>query len=133
MVKDDVMESVVHVSGNREIFNSSAVSIFLVYNPETNMPRYNGQGYLYACLDAGIMTGMLGVVAEMNDLSLCSIGEMQPQMNQYIPLPSNHKLIHSIELGYKKESNIKSNVPIIESKEESKPKFKKVERRMYGQ
>lgn len=105
----------IHAFTNKEIFTSSAFSIFLIYNAEVTMPRYGSNGYFYACLDAGIMVGTLTQVAEMLDLGLCSIGDLDfEQIKDYFRLTENQVLIHTIEGGLKPDRRLK---------EENRPSF----------
>ncbi|MPQ34078.1 SagB/ThcOx family dehydrogenase [Clostridium estertheticum] len=91
-----------HYHGNRSIFNSSAFSIFLVYNAEANMPKYNTSGYFYACIDTGIMVSTLTQAAELLNIGLCSIGSMFfEKVRDYFCLNKNSVLMHTIEGGMK--------------------------------
>ncbi|HDR7471133.1 dehydrogenase [Bacillus toyonensis] len=91
-----------HYFVNKEIYNSSAFSIFLVYNGNVTLPKYGGMGYFYAAIDSGIMVQLLTQVAEMNNIGLCSVGDINfRKIKKYFKLSSNHVLIHSIEVGLK--------------------------------
>ncbi|MBK3496501.1 SagB/ThcOx family dehydrogenase [Viridibacillus sp. YIM B01967] len=93
-----------HYFVNKEIYNSSAFSIFLVYNGNVTLPKYGGMGYFYAAIDSGIMVQLLTQVAEMNNIGLCSVGDINfRKIKKYFKLSSNHVLIHSIEVGLKPE------------------------------
>ncbi|WP_281819226.1 non-ribosomal peptide synthetase, partial [Vallitalea longa] len=92
--------------GNKEIFNSSAVSIYMIYNTDVNMPKYGSMGYLYACIDTGIMVGSLTQIAETRDIGICSIGAMNFQsIREYFNLQENQVFMHCIELGLKNTNN----------------------------
>lgn len=91
-----------HYYTNQQIFRNSAFSIFLFYNAEVTMPKYDGMGYLYAFIDAGIMVGGLTLAAELCNLGLCSIGDMNfRKIEKYFELSKNQVFIHSIEGGVK--------------------------------
>ncbi|MGG3837963.1 SagB/ThcOx family dehydrogenase [Paenibacillus thiaminolyticus] len=89
-----------HYFMNQEIFQSSAISLFMVYDANVTMPKYGGMGYYFASIDTGIMVQLLTQVAELNQMGLCSIGEMNfRKIEKYFKLTPNHMLIHSVELG----------------------------------
>ncbi|MFZ5989460.1 MAG: AMP-binding protein [Bacillota bacterium] len=94
-----------HYFVNKEIYKSSAFSIFLIYNAEANMPKYGSNGYFYSILDAGIMTATLNHVAETLNIGLCSIGDMDfKRIEKHFKLNENQVFIHLIEGGIKSES-----------------------------
>lgn len=97
-----------HVYTNKDIFKSSAFSIFFIYNAGVTMPKYGGMAYHYACIDTGIMVGALTAVAELNNIGLCSIGNMNfEKIKKYFRLNENQVLIHTVEGGLKEKcSNI---------------------------
>lgn len=89
-----------HYSMNKEIFQSSAFSIYLIYNADVTMPKYGGLGYFYAGIDSGIMVQLLTHVAEMHKAGICSIGDMNfRRIQKYFKLSPQQVLIHSIEVG----------------------------------
>ncbi|MBN3526497.1 SagB/ThcOx family dehydrogenase [Paenibacillus apiarius] len=93
-----------HYFANKEIFKSSAMSVFMIYDASVTMPKYGGMGYYFAGIDAGIMVQLLTQVAELNHLGLCSIGEMNfRKIEKYFKLTPAHVLIHSVEVGLKPE------------------------------
>ena len=103
---------------NKNIAKSAAFSIYFIYNAEANMPKYAGKGYLYACIETGIMLSTLNSVAEMLGFGFCSIGEfMFDRIKNDFKLNENQVLIHSVLGGLKKESkfNIDNNrIEIVE-------------------
>ncbi|MGD2084988.1 MAG: amino acid adenylation domain-containing protein [Candidatus Aminicenantes bacterium] len=91
-----------HYPGNRSIFNSSALSFFLVYNAEVTMPKYGGLGYFMAGIDTGIIVGTITHLCELMDLGLCSIGNMDFQeIRPYFNLNKTQVFMHAIEIGLK--------------------------------
>ncbi|TKI55483.1 SagB/ThcOx family dehydrogenase [Brevibacillus antibioticus] len=89
-----------HYSMNKEIFQSSAFSIYLIYNAEVTMPKYGGMGYFYAGIDSGIMVQLLTHVAGMHQVGVCSIGDINfRRIQKYFKLSPRQVLIHSIEVG----------------------------------
>lgn len=100
----DAVTSEAYFFKNKDIFNSSAFSIFMFYNPEVNMPIYGANGYYYACIDTGIMVGALTQVAELSGLGLCSIGDMNfDVIESFFNLGNNRVLLHTVEGGLKAE------------------------------
>ncbi|MDR2024678.1 MAG: AMP-binding protein [Hungatella sp.] len=90
---------------NKSIFRSSAFTIYFVYNAEATMPKYGGSGYLYACIDTGIMVGTLTGVAEELNVGTCSIGEIDMEsMEEWFHWNKNQKLLHSLEVGGKEQA-----------------------------
>ena len=90
--------------GNRSIFESSAFSIYLIYNADVSMPKYGSMGYIYACVDTGIMVGTLTQISETKDIGLCSIGDMDfESLKKTFKLSDNQIFMHAIELGLKLE------------------------------
>lgn len=103
------IDNSMHFFGNREIYDSSAVSVFLVYNAEANMPKYGTLGYFQACLDAGIMIQMFTDAAEKIGMGVCSIGNIDTKvLKKDLPMTKNQVLMHTIEIGLKKEEHISS-------------------------
>lgn len=93
----------VHHPLNQECFETSAFTLFFIYNAQVSMPKYGGMGYYFGCLDTGIMTQLFTTAAEMNDLGVCSIGEMHfDKVKKYFKLSSHHVFLHSLEAGLKK-------------------------------
>lgn len=92
-----------HYFLNRNIFDESAFSMFIFYNSEVSMPKYQSRAYFYGILDIGIMTGYLQLAAENVGISSCSIGDMKfENIKNEFKLNENQKFIHCIEFGIKK-------------------------------
>jgi SagB-type dehydrogenase family enzyme len=105
---DCVITEDAHFYTNKSIFNSSATSIYMIYNAEATMPKYGGSGYLYACIDTGIMISTMVHVAEMLNIGTCSIGEMEFEtIKDQFKLNHKQVLIHTVELGFKEDIDIK--------------------------
>ncbi|RCX16521.1 SagB-type dehydrogenase family enzyme [Anaerobacterium chartisolvens] len=91
-----------HYFTNQSIFGNSAFSLFLVYNAEVTMPKYGGMAYLFAAIDSGIIVGTLTLVAEQNNVGLCSIGDLNfKKIEEYFKLNENQVLLHTLEIGLK--------------------------------
>ncbi|MBE6049025.1 MAG: SagB/ThcOx family dehydrogenase [Clostridium sp.] len=103
LVTEQELTEEMHYYSNKEIFNSSAISIFFVYNAQANIPKYGGNGYLYACIDTGIMVSTFTTIAETLGIGLCSIGEMDfKKVSKLFKLNKDQILIHELECGIKK-------------------------------
>lgn len=89
-----------HYSINKDIFSTSAFSMFLFFNAEVSMPKYQGKAYLYGLLDAGIMIGYLNLAATEVGLSCCCIGDMKNCLFQKtFQLTDEQIFLHCIEFG----------------------------------
>lgn len=100
--KNLVIDEDIHYMGNKEIFHSSAFSIFMVYNAGVTMPKYRENGYFYALIDSGIIVGALTQAAELLGVGLCSIGSLNFQkIRSHFKLNDNQVLVHTVELGLK--------------------------------
>ncbi|MDD4112777.1 MAG: SagB/ThcOx family dehydrogenase [Herbinix sp.] len=98
-----VISEEAHFHTNKKIYNSSAFSLFAIYDAQVTMPKYSGMGYLYAFIDTGIMVELLTQVAELNNIGLCSIGDMNfKRIEKYFKLYKSHIFLHDIEIGLKK-------------------------------
>ncbi|WP_294360960.1 SagB/ThcOx family dehydrogenase, partial [uncultured Clostridium sp.] len=94
----------IHFYTNKNIYDESAFSIFLVYNSECNMPKYKGMGYIFGLLDSGIITGYLDIISEQINLGVCSIGDMNfEELNNVLDLNSCQTCFHCLEFGLKSE------------------------------
>lgn len=104
--KSNTLTDEIHYYSNKNIFNTSNMSIFIVYNAQVTMPKYGSDAYFYACIDTGIVTQLITTVAELLGLSVCSIGKVDIcKVNEYLELSSNQCLLHTIEIGYKSKKN----------------------------
>nr|WP_279233597.1 non-ribosomal peptide synthetase [Clostridium estertheticum] len=95
-----------HFYNNKEVYKSSAISVFFIYNAETNMPKYGTMAYFYACVDSGIMISTLTNAAEMIGMGVCTVGNMNfESIKNYFKLNKNQLFLHVTELGLKIEQN----------------------------
>lgn len=91
---------------NKEIFLSSSFTIFLIYNANVSMPKYKGNGLLYAFIDSGIITELITQIAQTLDIGLCSIGDMKvDELRKNLKLSDTQLWLHTIECGLKPENN----------------------------
>lgn len=94
-----------HLFFNKDIFESSAYSIFMFYDADVSMPKYKGNAYFYACIDSGIMVATLNQAAESVNIGMCSIGEMNfEDIADNFKLNKNHIFLHAIEAGLKTDA-----------------------------
>lgn len=104
LMSADKINDEAHFFKNKSIFNSSAFSVFLVYDANVNMPIYSSSGYFYAILDSGIMTAMFNQFGDDLDIGMCSIGDMDfKKIEKSFGFEKNKILIHTIECGLKKD------------------------------
>lgn len=94
-----------HFFTNQDIFRSSAMSIFYIYNADVTMPKYSGMGYFYAGIDTGIMVEKITQIAEHENLGVCSIGDMNFDLiEKYFSLKKNQYHLHTLEMGLKSKT-----------------------------
>lgn len=102
LVRDCRITDEASYHNNKEIFKSSSITLYMIYNAEANMPIYKGNGYYYAAIDTGIMVETLSYYCELNELGICSIGDMNfDSISGYFDLNRNQVFMHSVEIGYK--------------------------------
>lgn len=120
--KDEITESSAYVK-NKEIFKSSAVTVYMIFNAEACMPVYGSDGYFYACLDSGIMISSLTQVAETCNVGLCSIGDTNFNViKDLFKLNEHQTLLHNIELGIKPEKALTYNEVVEAFEQNNQPK-----------
>lgn len=134
---DCVISDDVQYYTNKSIFNSSGFTVYFIYHPESSIPKYGSDGYLYACMEAGIMAGLMAAITEPLNMGTCSIGTIEfGAIRPYFKLDGNQVLIHSVEVGLKPnpcagkaEASAKSNMEPclpISRMEEKKHKLRTV-------
>ncbi|MBR0142031.1 MAG: SagB/ThcOx family dehydrogenase [Ruminococcus sp.] len=93
-----------HYFSNRDIHESSAFSVYLVYNAEYSMPKYDGLGYYLGIADGGIISQALTIKAFSEKIGSCIIGEMNfDEISEYFHLSPLQKYLHCIEFGIEKK------------------------------
>lgn len=89
---------------NKEIFQTSAFTVFLVYNPKLSMPKYGGMGYYMAIIDTGIITATMSIHGEGLGIGFCSIGDVKfENVRHQFQLEEDVVLLHTIEGGLQKD------------------------------
>ncbi|MRD45597.1 dehydrogenase, partial [Bacillus thuringiensis] len=64
--------------------------------------KYGSDGYLFACIESGIITATLNMVAETLNLGVCSVGHMKfEDIQQFLCLDSHQVFLHGLEVGLK--------------------------------
>ncbi|NVO11308.1 MAG: amino acid adenylation domain-containing protein [Bacteroidales bacterium] len=117
--KEKITETSAYVK-NKEIFKSSAITMYMVFNAEACMPVYAASGYYWATIDAGVMIGSLTQVAETCNMGLCSIGDMNfDVIKDLFKLNKHQVLLHNIELGIKPQKALTYN-EVVEVYEQAK-------------
>lgn len=92
-----------HYALNRDIYEKSAFSVYLFFNTEISMPKYQSRAYLYAFLDAGILAGYLQLAAQHFDVGSCSIGDMKfSEIKSEFHLSKEQIFLHCIEFGLRR-------------------------------
>jgi SagB-type dehydrogenase family enzyme len=94
-----------HYFLNRDIFDTSAFTMYLFYNCEVSMPKYGARAYYYGIYDAGILTGYINLSAETVGVSSCSIGSVKNFSNvcDEFHLSEHQIFLHSIEFGIRRD------------------------------
>ena len=93
-----------HYFSNRDIHEGSAFSVYLVYNAQYSMPKYDGLGYYLGIADGGIISQALTVKAFSEEIGSCIIGEMNfDAVAGYFHLSPMQKYLHCIEFGIEKK------------------------------
>lgn len=96
--------SKIHYYTNKDIDESSAFTIHLVYNTLANAKKYGGDGYFYGLIESGIVTEHLTIVGEAVNLGSCSIGKLEEeQLIRELRLEEQQIPIHSLIFGKKKK------------------------------
>ncbi len=114
----------IHNHGNREIFDSSAFTLFMVYNPKISMPKYGSKAYFMALIDAGIIVGTLTSLAEMLGLGLCSIGSIHfDKIRHLFNLSEDEVLLHTLECGIKNDIADNEFIEIISGRDDLNARF----------
>lgn len=110
-INNNIISKNIYEQVNQSVFQSSAISVFFIYNSHKNITKYGSQGYLYATIEAGILTSIISYIAETVDVGTCSIGDLDvKELGQILNLESNQTFIHAMELGLKvNEKKIESD------------------------
>ncbi|MFL1674600.1 amino acid adenylation domain-containing protein, partial [Paenibacillus dendritiformis] len=107
LVNNEGLSEEQHYFNNKQIYRSSAFSVFFVYNAKANAPVYGSSGYYYACIDTGIMVGIFTQRAESLGIGLCSIGEMNfADAQDKFRLNPTQIHLHTVEGGLKSDQNV---------------------------
>ena len=103
----DELPEDIHYHTNKAIYKSSAFSVFLIYDASVNMPKYGPLGYFFGCIDSGIIVSSLTQSAELVNIGLCSIGDMDfKKIEKLFCLDENQTFIHAIEGGLKPDLSV---------------------------
>ena len=102
LVNNCTLSKNIHYGSNGDIFDSSAISVFIIFNGDISMQKYGGRAYFYAILEAGILLECFSLVVEEEGLGSCIIGDMKHlELENNLNLHENSKWIISMEIGNK--------------------------------
>ncbi|MCB0210642.1 MAG: nitroreductase family protein, partial [Anaerolineae bacterium] len=94
------LEDEVHAVINREIFEQSAFSLFLVADLAAIEPMYGSLARDFCLLEAGYMSQILMEVAPSQAIGLCPIGDLTfTGLQARFELTEHHLLLHSLVGG----------------------------------
>ena len=88
---------------NMETFSQSAFSVYVTYNANINMPKYDDLGYMFGLIEAGIILELLTNTATQLQIGTCIIGEMNfKKIEHNFHLVPNEIYLQSMEFGLAK-------------------------------
>ncbi len=94
-----------YLTPDRALGQSSALSLYMVYNADVTMPKYGGFGYFMANLDAGIMTGTLEQELRQTGMESQPVGGVDAAvLRDLLGLVDTQVFIQSLELGFDLEA-----------------------------
>jgi SagB-type dehydrogenase family enzyme len=94
---DAVIDLRVHGKENRQIFEDSAFSVFLVAQLSAIEPLYPEQAREFCLLEAGYISQLLMTVAPASQIGLCPIGGLDfEQIRSLFQLSDDHLFLHSL-------------------------------------
>jgi amino acid adenylation domain-containing protein len=89
-----------YAPSNRPVFESSAFSVYMIYNAEVTMPKYGGLGYFMAGIDAGILAGTMAQWSQSLGIDVCVSGRIEFEaIREHFKLRKNQVFILSTEVG----------------------------------
>ncbi len=90
----------VHAPANRGVFETAALSVFLVGKMDAIRPLYGDRALRYALIEAGLITQLLETSAPPSGLGSCQIGDLDfDRIRGLFALGSDHELLHSLVAG----------------------------------
>ncbi|RCX18351.1 amino acid adenylation domain-containing protein [Anaerobacterium chartisolvens] len=91
----------IYPPGNREFFEASAFSVFLVAEMNAITPLYGKSSRDFCMLEAGLMTQLMEMVSPSFQIGLCQIGNFDfDSVKQWFKLGESHLYLHSLLGGY---------------------------------
>jgi amino acid adenylation domain-containing protein len=97
---------------DKELFRSSALSIYMVYDADVTMPKYGGLGYFMAAIDAGIMANTLAQWAGYLGIALRPAAQVDyEKIRPCFHLEKTHVFIHSLEIGIDAKPAVSTKAP----------------------
>jgi amino acid adenylation domain-containing protein len=90
----------VHAPANRGVFETAALSVFLIGKMDAIRPLYGDRAQRYALIEAGLITQLLETSAPSSNLGSCQIGDLDfDRIRDLFALDSDHELLHSLVAG----------------------------------
>lgn len=103
-ISDRQISVTAHYYGNRNIFFTSAFSMFFMYNPKASYPKYAGMGLFYGILDCGIILQQLSISACDNNMGSCIIGDLDyEKIRDVFEIDNDMVYLCCMEFGYPKK------------------------------
>lgn len=100
LVSDAQIDRSVHDRRNRQMFDESAFSIFLINQLNAIAPIYGDRADHFATIEAGMMTQLLEMSAPASGIGLCQIGIMEfESIRRLFELEDSQRLLHSLVGG----------------------------------
>lgn len=100
LAADAKLDAGLHAPNNRDIFEQSAFSIFLIGQLKAIEPLYGPAAAHFCVLEAGYMSQLLMMAAAETALGLCPIGDLEfERVRPLFALEESHVLIHSLVGG----------------------------------
>lgn len=103
----DLGESL-HVEGNKQIYNSSAFTIFLVGKLSAIKPLYGDKSRDFCLIEAGLIAQLMEINGIKLDIGTCQIGMLanEKKVNDLLELDEEYELLHVILAGKNNPSDL---------------------------
>lgn len=103
-ISTDTISNEIHYFSNKNIFDTSSGSIYLVYHADSSIPKYEDRALFYAIIDSGIIAEILTIQFEKMGLGSCIIGEIDfESIRNLFSLEKNDIYLLEMEFGGKGE------------------------------
>lgn len=103
-ISSETISDEIHYFSNKDIFNTSSGSIYLVYHADSSIPKYEDRALFYAIIESGIIAEILSIQFEKIGLGSCIIGEIDfESIRDLFFLEKNEIYLLEMEFGKKGE------------------------------